>query len=66
MSTKIQYFIREMPMIKQEVVEASEVVEMCQPQPLLSTPALESVKKECNRQKRQKQSANVKLLLKLQ
>ena len=55
-----------MPMIKQEVVEASEVVETCQPQPLLSTPALESVKKECNRQKRQKQSANVKLLLKLQ
>ena len=66
MSKKIQHFIPEMPMIKQEVVEASEVVETCQLQPLLSTPALESVKKECNHQKREKQSANVKLLLKLQ
>ena len=58
--------------IKQEVVETRDVVEMFQPPPLLSTPALETEKKECklpkdnaNHQKREKQSPSVKLLLKL-
>ena len=59
------HFIREMP-IKQEATETSEVVEMCQPQsPPLSTPTLEAEKRNANHQKREKRSANVKLLLKL-
>ena len=53
--------------IKQEVVETSEVAEMCQPQPLpLSTPTLETEKMECKPSKREKESTNMKLLLKLQ
>ena len=52
--------------IKQEATETSEVVEMCQPQsPPLSTPTLEAEKRNANHQKREKRSANVKLLLKL-
>ena len=54
------HFIREMP-IKQEATETSEVVEMCP----FSTPTLEAEKRNVNHQKREKRSANVKLLLKL-
>ena len=49
-----------------EVTDTSEVVEMCQPQsPPFSTPTLEAEKRNANHQKREKRSANVKLLLKL-
>ena len=48
------HFIHKMPM-KQEVVETSKMVEMCQPQPPpLSTPTNETEKKECKPQKGEK------------
>ena len=48
------HFIHKMP-IKQEVVETSEMVEMCQPQlPLLSTPTIEAEKEEFKPPKRRK------------
>ena len=55
-------FIREMLLIKQEVVKTSKVVEMSPPPPLSSS-ASEAVKKECKLPK--KPSASTKLLLKL-
>lgn len=57
-------FVREMS-IKQEAAETSEVVEMCQ-RPLLSTPVPRLKKGNANDQKREKQSASAKFLLKLQ
>ena len=59
------HFISEI-VIKQEVMETSVVVETCQLPPSLSTPVLEAGKKECKPPKKEKESASVKLLLKLQ
>ena len=47
------HFIREM-LIKQEVVETSQVVEMCPPTPLPPTPAPEVAEKECKPPKKSK------------
>ena len=58
--------------IKQEVVETRDVVEMCQPPPLLSTPALETEKKECklpkknaNYQKKRKAKPECEIVAKI-
>ena len=52
MSKKIYIFLCEM-LIKQEVVETSEVVEICQSPPS-STPAPEAKEKECKLPKKRK------------
>ena len=51
--------------IKQEAAETSEVVEMCQ-RSLLSTPVPRLKKGNANDQKREKERASAKFLLKLQ
>ena len=61
------HFIREM-LIKQEVLETSEVVDSCHQllRHLLLLLRVKKKKKNANHHKREKQSASVKLLLKLQ